>query len=363
MTVPIVINGRFQVHRVTGMQRYAREVVRRLGVDMRIVTPERNLRGLAGHAWEQAVLPLRLDGGLLWSPCGTGPLAATRQVVTIHDVIPIDYPQWYSAKFSLLHRALVPRLARRVRRVVTVSEYTRSRLVERFRIPDEKITVIPNGVGEEFRPRSQDEIAEARHKLGIPSPDYVLSLNSLVPRKNVPALLRAWARVLPSLPPSFWLVVAGGSASGTVSPNSDLPSSPERVIFTGYLPDELLPPLYSGATSFVFPSLCEGFGLPVLEAMACGTPVVTSDGSSLSEIGRGAAVLVDPFSVDSIAAGIGRLISDPDLRAALACAGRDRARRYTWSRCADLTRAVLLEESQNIRGGRAAAFSAEAVER
>lgn len=354
---PLVVNGRFQVHRVTGMQRYAREVSRRLDIDMRIVAPERPLRGLAGHGWEQTVLPMRVGGGLLWSPCGTGPLAVRRQVVTVHDVIPIDFPHWYSPQFAMLHRLLVPRLARRVRRVIAVSEYTRNRLVERFLIPPDKVTVIPNGVGEEFRPRSPEEIACARRKLGIPSESYILSLNSLVPRKNVAALLRAWARVLPTLPASLWLVVAGGSGSGTVFPGQDLPKAPERVLFTGYVADELLPPLYSGAASFVFPSLCEGFGLPVLEAMACGTPVVTSDGSSLSEVGAGAAILVDPTSIDSIAAGIGQVIADQYLRGTLACAGRERARRYTWARCAELTRSVLWSESDTTP----AAASAEAM--
>ncbi len=168
-----------------------------------------------------------------------------------------------------------------------------------------------------------------------------------MPRKNVPALLRAWTRALPELPESLWLVVAGGPGSRSV-PDADLPQTPERVLFTGYVPDEVLPALYSGAISFVFPSLCEGFGLPILEAMACGAPVVTSDGSSLAEVGSGAAILVEPSSVNSIAAGIHQVVHEPGLRNALSRAGLERARRYSWSRCAELTRAVLFDEASRL---------------
>ena len=182
--------------------------------------------------------------------------------------------------------------------------------------------------------------------MGIRSEEYLLCVGSVEPRKNVGRLLQAWARIQNELPAGLDLVVAGPAGSSGVFAGAELGKIPDRVHFTGYVDHDRLPALYSGATAFVYPSLYEGFGLPPLEAMACGTPVVTSRGSSLEEVVGTSAVLIDPECVDSIAEGLLRSVHDPGLRAELRAAGRLRAERMTWANCATRTAAILREQAQ-----------------
>ncbi len=333
------VNGRFRAHRPTGMQRYAAQVVCHFNRAPQIVAPARPLRGLRGHMWEQSVLPSRVGSKLLWSPCGTGPLTVTRQVVTIHDIIPVDHPEWFSRRFAALHTWLIPKLARRVRQIIVPSEYTKQRLIERFAIPPERIAVIREGVGEEFFPRPEDEIARARQAFGIPAGPYVLSVGSMEPRKNLKRLLEAWPEVERRWGVS--LVIAGAKGASAVFRNADPGPVSKSVIFAGYVPDESLPALYSGSTCFVFPSLYEGFGLPVLEAAACGVPVVASNITSIPEVSGSSAILVDPGSVAEIASAIGRVLDDPAGSRALALPGINFARNQSWRRCAAKTEQLL----------------------
>ena len=149
----IALNARFYAHRPTGMQRYAIELFRRFANQLDPLRPAMALRGPAGHLWEQVYLPSAVRGRLLWSPNNTGPLAIARQVCTIHDLIPIDRPEWFNPRFAQWYQWLLPRLARRVQHIIAISEYTKQRVIERLRVPASKITVIPNGVDERFSPR------------------------------------------------------------------------------------------------------------------------------------------------------------------------------------------------------------------
>jgi glycosyltransferase involved in cell wall biosynthesis len=353
----VVINGRFAGKRMTGTQRYAHEIARRLpaagiaadGADGRVpmIAPsaERCREGLAGHLWEQAVLPARVGSRrVLWSPTNTGPLLVRRQVVTIHDAAFADHPECFSRQFAAWYNWLVPRLARSAARVITISKYGRDRLAEVCNLPAERIDVIPNGVDPLFRPQPADRVDAARARHGLTG-DYVLGVGSLDPRKNLAGLLVAWRQVYAEHP-HLTLALAGGAnartfaGTGLGTPGGALPPG---VKLLGYVDEVDLPPLYAGATSFVFPSLYEGFGLPPLEAMACGTPVVCGLATSLAEVVGDAAEAVESKEPDSIAAGLLRVLGDASRREDLRARGIARAARYTWDRSAAATARVLLE--------------------
>ncbi len=336
----IALNARFYSHLPTGMQRYGLEMAKRFAEELFIVRPRRPLRGTEGHAWEQFYLPLASRGRLLWSPNNTGPLGVSRQVCTIHDIIPIDRPEWFSPRFAAWYNWLLPKLVHRVQHLIAVSEFTKQRLVERLGVPPSKVTVVWNGVDAQFTPRSADEIECMRRELGISSRKYLLSVGSLEPRKNLRALMTAWRRIAPELPKDIDLVVVGAKGASLVFSDAKLGDVPPRVCLTGYVAQEQLPALYSGAMALVYPSLYEGFGLPPLEAMACGTPVVTSGTTSLPEVVGDSALLVDPLCPDSIAEGIQRIVMDAPLRDQLRERGLMRARGITWDRAATETRKV-----------------------
>lgn len=343
----IAINARFYAHRTTGMQRYAQEISRRFTARIESVRPKSALSGPAGHLWEQFYLPTALHGRLLWSPNNTGPLAVTNQVCTIHDLAPLDKPEWFSSQFAAWYRWLLPPLARRVRHIVTISEFSKQRIMTLLGVRPEKITVVANGVDDRFQPASSREIAAMRSALDLGNDPYLLSLGSVEPRKNLGRLLEAWRSAQRSLPSNVSLVVAGARGNSRVFGEVAIDEMPERVHFTGYVADEHLPALYSGASAMLYPSLYEGFGLPPLEALACGTTVVTSQTTAIPEAVGDCAILIDPTDTDSIADGIIRAVTDRDTAADLACRGIEHAERYTWDRSADATLRVLLDASRN----------------
>ena len=337
------VNTRILSYPITGVQRYLLEILTRIPSDhLRQIAPHYPLSGARAHLWEQTVLPLRTRGRLLWSPSNTGPLAVRHQVVTIHDVVPLDHPEWLNPRFAAWYRFLIPRLARRVRHVIVDSDFTRRRLTAHSGISDGKVTVIHCGVDARFSPQTQEAIAAARAALQLPAGRYVLSVGSLEPRKNLGRLLSAWQRLLPELPPDIWLVLAGAKGKSLVFAEvPELTCLPARVHLTGYVPDDLLPALYAGAEAFVYPSVYEGFGLPPLEAMACGTPVIVGNRASLPEVVGDAGMMMDPYDVESIAAALMLLLTLADARNVLGARGRERAARFSWQATAEQTLAVL----------------------
>jgi glycosyltransferase involved in cell wall biosynthesis len=339
----VAVNARFHVHRKTGMQKYAQEVASRLAGRVREIRPDRALKGAAGHLWEQCYLPTLTAGSLLWSPNNTGPVVTRRQVCTIHDVIPIDHPEWFSPGFSAWYRWLMPMLFRSAQHLIAISEFTRSRLIDRFGLRPEKVSVVLNGIGPEFTPCTDEEVVRVKTRLGLPPGPYVLYVGSLEPRKNLARLLRAWERVQ-ALCEDVQLVITGLKGASQVFSAVHIEKIPERVTFTGYVEDHELPALYSGALIFVYPSLYEGFGLPPVEAMACGAPVITSDRTSLPEVVGSAAVLIDPEDVESMAASIGRVASSDSLRAEMRARGLERAQRFKWDTAATETWEILSRE-------------------
>ncbi len=322
------------------MQYYAQELVSRFQGRARTIAPVSPLKGAKGHMWEQFVLPLRARGGLLWSPNNTGPIASFRQICTIHDLIPLDYPQWFQPDFARWYGWLLPRLARKSAHLIAVSHYTKARAVELLGVSAGKISVVHNGVDKRFAPVSSAAIARTKQELGIRFERYVLIVGSIEPRKNVAGFLRAWPEIS-RREPDLGLVIAGARGSGLVFGNAGLPEASANVCFTGYVRHELLPALYAGAMALVYPTLAEGFGLPPLEAMACGTPVVTAMNSSLPEVVGDAATGVDPLDPASIAEAVVRLARSETLRNDYRTRGLRRAAQFSWDRCAAETWKVL----------------------
>ncbi len=329
----IAVNARV-LHRkaMTGVERFTLEVVRRLGSRVRLISPARPLDGFAGHAWEQGILPVRLGGAALWSPANTGPLAVANQAATIHDMSVFDHPQWFAPRFAAWYRFLLPRLARRARRIITVSEFSKERIVTRLGVAASRVVVIPPGVdAARFHPSGDAEILRVQRRYQLPTV-YVLAVGSLEPRKNLGKLFRAWQIVQREYPESA-LAVAGGA--GRVHRNTGFERLPEGVRLLGHVDDADLPGLYGGAAAFVMPSVYEGFGLPVLEAMACGAPVAASRAGGLVESVGDAGLLIDPANVETMAHAICRMMFEEALRRDLIQRGFARIGAFSWEQTAE----------------------------
>jgi glycosyltransferase involved in cell wall biosynthesis len=295
------------------------------------------LRALAAPPilWKHAALPLALARDhidVFHSPTGTLPLVApARQVVTIHDLFASVEPAWFTPRMGAQLRATQRRAARAARRVIAVSECTRQDLIERFGVAAERIQVVYNGVDHaRFRPQEVDAEAIAR-RFGVPFP-FVLCVGSLMPWRNGPRLLRAVARL------GYGLLFVGRDIWGT-DPTAGLAAHHgwSWARFAGYVADDELPALYNAAHVFAYPSLYEGFGIPPVEALACGTPVVASTAGALPEVLGDAALLVDPADEDALAQALRAAADDRgDLRAR----GLARAARYEWGAAAAATWAV-----------------------
>ncbi|NHT78043.1 glycosyltransferase family 4 protein [Rhizobiaceae bacterium CRRU44] len=334
----IAVNARVTKFAMGGQQRVAAEIATRLG-PMTEIVPDRPLGGMKAHAWEQFVLPVRARGYLLWSPSATGPVAMGNQVVTLHDVAFLDVPEFFSRSFTAFYKALLPVLVKRVARVVTVSEFSRQRIAATLPIDESRIDVIPNGVSRHFRPYQPHEIAATRAALDLPE-RYLLLQATADRRKNLAATLRAWAIAQRALDPDIALVVSGNLGRAHVFGDvAALPDVP-RTKLIGYVDEAHMGPLMAGAQAFLFPSLYEGFGLPIVEAMACNTPVLTASATATGEIAGNAAMLVDATSDAAIADGIVALMRDEALRTRLAADGLLRARDFSWDSATDQYRTL-----------------------
>jgi glycosyltransferase involved in cell wall biosynthesis len=334
----LFVNVRVLNSPLSGVQRYLASILKHTGEELCKIDSPVLSSGAKGHAWEQLVLPNLVRGGLLWSPANTGPLIVRRQVVTIHDAAVLDHPEWFNPRFSSWYGFLLPRLARRVEGIITVSEFSRQRLLERTGVSGDKVSVIHIGVDDEmFHPVSSEKVSRTIERFGICN-SYFLAVGSIEPRKNLQRVFEAWERVYLRLRPTK-LVVVGGS--GKVFSGLGYKRIPDGVVFLGRVDDEFLPSLYTGAIALIYPSLYEGFGLPPLEAMACATPVIVSDTTSLPEVVGKAALTVNPFSVEEIADAIMRIYDDADLQRRLSRLGLARAKEFNWGSVARRTMDVL----------------------
>ena len=332
---PVAINARAAVRReIGGVERVARELVvelPRLRPDRyRVIAPRPALAHQRGHVWEQLVLPRLARGSeLILSPANLAPVASRRNVVIVHDVAPF-LGHWYSSLYGRWHRALLPRVARGARRVIAQSETVRGQIVEVLDVPAERTRVVPLGVDGRFTPDADVERVAAAHGLERP---YVLAVGTDLPRKNF-GLLDQLADPLGR--EGLEIVLAG-------STRHYMPTGSYGVRSLGYVSEEDLAGVYAGARALVMPSLYEGLGLPCLEAMACGTPVVASDRPALPETCGNAALLVDPDDPDAFAAALLAAALDPATRERLRSAGLARAALFTWPRTAELVDGVIDE--------------------
>jgi glycosyltransferase involved in cell wall biosynthesis len=352
MTRDIVVNGRFLSRRVTGVERYGRGILSVIGSRLRVEATRRN--GIAGHAWEQFVLPAKLwtqpaspwsrearDGDtrwrrsreqapgfqsetMLWSPANTGPLFVRNQALTIHDLSPLEHPEWFRGNFAAWYRMFLPILAKQVRVIFTPSEHIKKRIMHRFGVKD--VVVTPNGVNTSvFHPG-------AKQARGAVPAKYILFVGSIQPRKNLAGLVAGWRQIKDEFR-DVWLVIAGGTGSAFRGQKF---VDDERVQFMNYVPDDELPGLYAGAELFVLPSLDEGFGLPALEAMACGAPVLVSNGGALPEVVGDAGLIFDLAEPEALETSVKCCLQNKALRLSLQERGPARAQAFSWQRSAEL---------------------------
>ena len=274
------------------------------------------------------------------------PLGACSHVVSVHDISYEFYPAYFSPRDRLMLRALVPFSLRRAARVITISEYSRREIITRYQLPPERVSVTYLAAAEDYRPvRERSTLAALRARYGL-AEHYVLALGNLQPRKNLARLVDAYVELRRAGQLAGVQLVLAGKAQWreselfTAVRQSGLEGD---ILFPGYVADADLPALYSGALAFVYPSLYEGFGLPPLEAMACGTPVICSNAASLPEVVGAAALTVDPSCVEELAAALVAVADQPALRAELREKGLRRAAGFSWRRCAEETLAVYRE--------------------
>jgi glycosyltransferase involved in cell wall biosynthesis len=291
--------------------------------------------------WEQFLAPLilrRQRADLFHGTLNVVPLACpVPSVVTIHDLAFIRFPYTFRS-YNRTYLDLATRVSvRRATRILAVSEHTRREVVGLLGVPAERVVVTPNAARVHFRPPAAEALAAFRTRHSLPE-QFVLYVGTLEPRKNLTTLLDAYAQI--ARQSAVPLLVGGGKGwmYDAVFARLEALGLRDRVHFVGYLDEEELPLWYAAARLFVFPSLYEGFGMPPLEAMACGTPVVTSNSSSLPEVVGDAGLMVAPMDVDALADAIMRLLSDEALHADLRERGLRRAQQFAWHTTAERTR-------------------------
>lgn len=346
----IYINGKFFCQRITGTQRYARELLNQFDklvaeenngkIAIEILVPKcvcslpqyahlkiRTVGRMSGTKWEQIELPQYCRGNILFTLSGGAPVLHSRNVVTIHDAAVIAAPAGYSLAYRLWHENICRRMARTAEHIFTNSNFSKSEIVKWYGGTPEKITVTYLG-SEHFSCLEAD--ASALTRFGL-SGKYVLAVSSHNPNKNFHRVVQA----LSHLNTGIQLVIAGAQDRRVYGGSVTLP---DGVRVLGYVSDPELKTLYQNAVCFVFASLYEGFGLPPLEAMASGCPVVVSRTASLPELFDGAAIFCDPFDAEDIAAAIQLAVKSPP---ATACELKAFATKFSWEKCARETLEVI----------------------
>jgi len=345
----IFINGRFLTQSTTGVQRFALEILTALDsllengddllsrAELTCLIPDHeiekiNLRWknikikrcgrLTGNLWEQIELPFFARSGLLVNLCNIGPLFHNHQVLVLHDASVYAVPQAYSFSFKLKYRIIMYVLAHASNRLVTVSDFSKHELAQYLHIDSSKITTLPEGCEHILSIEPDDTIIK---RTNLTKKPFLLAVGSSSPHKNIP-MLEAAIAAMPE--DSIDLVIAGGVFSKVF--NSVQAVESKNIKHIGYVTDGELRSLYAHATGFIFPSLYEGFGLPPLEAMSCGCPVISSNRSSMPEICGDAVLYFDPNNISEISQAVAQLTKDESLRRSLIQKGYERTRKYTW---------------------------------
>lgn len=345
------INGRFLTHPPTGVQRYACEIVRALDVlltnghplasmlEIELLVPKgstielslrrirtRIVRGARGHLWEQVMLPQSVSAGLI-SLCNTGPIALSKHIVCIHDLNTRLYPASYSLQFRTLYRALLPRLGRTANAIATVSCFSADQLVSYGVAPPNKVKVITNGHEHALRwkPRHSQKTRSAA------GPNTVVLIGSLAPHKNIGLVLG----LAPKLAAAGLKIAVAGINNARVFSASGISPAADNIIWLGGLSDDELAALLMDSLCLAFPSFTEGFGLPPLEAMTLGCPVIATDRASLPEVCGEAALFASPTDPEVWFQQLILLRDNDPLRSQLVARGRLRAKRFSWQKSAE----------------------------
>jgi glycosyltransferase involved in cell wall biosynthesis len=354
------INGRFLVAKRTGVQRAAYNLIKTLiEVDReneyviftgkeQIGAPEWNFPNVTvvgdnlrptesfrNHLWEQVRLPrlarkYKID--VLHSPANVAPLFYSgKSIIHIHDLCFVVNPQWYSFAFRTVYNLIIPQLAKRATKVITNSNNSKNDLLQYFDLPAEKVSLVYWAVDDTFSlPTAIDET----RKKNIDG-DYILYVGSLEPRKNIKGLIEAYEKLRHEYPAiKTKLILIGGESPLFASVQLKAREFRDDVIFKGFVTDAELSEYYRRAKLVAYPSLYEGFGLPPLEAMASGAPVVTSCTSSIPEVVGRAAILINPLDRDQLARALHRVLTDSRLRESMIKAGSERVTRFNWYRVA-----------------------------
>jgi glycosyltransferase involved in cell wall biosynthesis len=289
---------------------------------------------------ERKLYRMARDFDVIHYPATIGPLwSAKNLVLTVHDCIFLRHPEWFRWERARYYRWAGQRSARYATHVIADSNATAQDLHELMGIPPDRVTTVPLGVSDTFCPQPQVAVDAVRTRYKIPE-RFFLYVGTLEPRKNLVRVVRGWDSIASDIPED--LVIAGRVGWKTEELDTAIATAEHRnrIHRPGFIDPNDLPALLCATKAFVWPSLYEGFGLPVLEAMACGTPVLTSNTTSLPEVAGDAALLMDPCDKDAIAGAMAKLSGDENLRQQLSNAGQERAAAFTWHRCAEETLAV-----------------------
>ncbi len=367
--MPIYLDVSAAVHRRAGLGRYAESLARSLATEVPddlalfynreqgivpltgLETLRRRTVSLGYKPWRMAVWVGQIIGlpfnALL--PDATlfhatehllMPLKGIPTVMTVHDLIFRHLPEHHKPLNRWFLNATMPLFCKRSDAIIAVSEATRRDLIDAYGLPPEKVTVVYEAAAPHFRPQPLAACERVRQVYGLPE-GFLLYVGTIEPRKNLERLLQAWAPLYQAhaCPPLVIVGKRGWLSDGFFAALEACPVR-EGVLLTGYVEDVDLPAIYAAATAFVFPSLYEGFGLPPLEAMACGTPVICSNASSLPEVVAGAGLLVEPTDVDALQSAIHQVVTSASLRSDLSRSGLAQATKFSWSEAAAATRHI-----------------------
>lgn len=348
MTTTVLINGCFLLQPVSGVQRYAAELLSALArvqqdkyryvvavpADARTVVRDlegveilRDNSNMHTAIWQQLRLPLiakKMGAAVLWSPCNVGPvLPMVPHIVSVFDGSIYQDRKWFDWKFQAYYKTLFFCYKYTASHIITCSNFSKAEIISHMRISPDKIDVLYGAISSSFKRTTKKQLVAGR---------YILSLGSRDPRKNIGSLVRAWRQMSAMVKNGRRLAIAGGGSK--VFNDEEFAADDDDIVFIGYVKDEDLPCLYSGADCFVYPSFYEGFGLPPLEAMACGCPVVTARKTSLPEVCGDSACYIDPYSVESIAQGIHEVLSDENIKDELVRKGYETVIRFSWDKSA-----------------------------
>lgn len=340
MSKLITVNTRILSGKVTGVQRYLSQILEcwdRSDYEYACVKPHKTQlnNGIRAHLWEQSYLPTAVTAGTLWCPSNSSPILSSNAVVTVHDLVALDHPEFLSKNFAHWYQWLLPKLVKRSRHILTVSEFTKSRIIEHFKVAEEKVSVTPLAPFS-LSPSNESSDIFARLNITDQTP-YFFMLGSLEPRKNIARVLAAWKKLQLT---DVKLVIAGLNATKDLShvfAPVNLSELPKGVVFAGYVSDLDIISLNQRALALLYPSIYEGFGLPVMEAMQQGLPAITSINTSMQEFAKDSAYYVDPLSIDSIAQAILIAKEEASLRVSKSLLAKAYAQNYSWQQTASKT--------------------------